>query len=193
MPKIPVLLIHGFFRQKHIFNKMYRHLSELDYEVHRFNLTPNNGTIGLDKLAEQIEQYVTKKFPVNQTFDLIGLSMGGLVSRYYLQKLGGIKRVRNFITISSPHQGTLTAYLLPLIACQQMRPNSDFLQDLNRDIHLLNQVNFFSLWTPYDFIIIPASSSQLNLGKTIKLSVFTHAMMVRSNQTINTISKILNS
>ncbi len=37
--------------------------------------------------------------------------MGGVVSRYYLQRLGGLARVRRFVTISSPHHGTVTAYL----------------------------------------------------------------------------------
>ena len=40
---------------------------------------------------------------------LIGHSMGGLVSRYYVEALGGWKHCRALITIGSPHRGALGA------------------------------------------------------------------------------------
>lgn len=191
MKRNPVLLIHGIFRQKGIFNKMSSYLSSLGWEVHRFNLEPNNALIGIDKLALQISDYVEKNFSSSQPFDLVGLSMGGLVSRYYVQRLGGINRVQRLITISSPHQGTFMAYLLPFPGCVQMRPGSAFLEELNQDIEVLEQVNFTSLWTPYDFIIVPANSSQLGVGQEVKLSVFAHAMMARDNKSLAAVAEAL--
>jgi triacylglycerol lipase len=38
--------------------------------------------------------------------DLIGHSMGGVVGRYYVQLGGGDGKVRNLITLGSPHHGT---------------------------------------------------------------------------------------
>lgn len=189
----PVLLVHGFLIDMRVFNKMSAYLTALDKQVHRFNLETNYGNLGLDKLAEQISNYVAKNFPPSQKFDLIGLSMGGLVSRYYLQKLGGSDRVERFITISSPHKGTLMAHFLPLTSCVQMRPNSEFLQDLNRDLKPLTKVNYTCLWTPYDFIIVPPESSLLGIGKEIKLEVFTHRMMVRDDRTFQAIAEVLNT
>jgi triacylglycerol lipase len=89
----PVLLIHGFLVKQSVFNRLYAYLKSLGWEVHRFNLNPNDGKIGLDKLAIQIDNYVEENFSPNQPIDLVGLSMGGLVSRYYVQRLGGIKRI----------------------------------------------------------------------------------------------------
>jgi pimeloyl-ACP methyl ester carboxylesterase len=40
---------------------------------------------------------------------LIGHSMGGLVSRYFLECLGGWKSTRTLITLGTPHQGSLNA------------------------------------------------------------------------------------
>lgn len=39
-------------------------------------------------------------------FDLIGHSNGGLVSRYYIENLGGDEHVRKLITIDTPHYGS---------------------------------------------------------------------------------------
>ncbi len=58
MNRNPVLLIHGIFRKKGIFNKMSAYLTSLGWEVHRFNLKPNNATLELDKLALQIGVYL---------------------------------------------------------------------------------------------------------------------------------------
>ncbi len=189
--KNPVLLIHGFFRKKSIFNKMYAYLTSLGWEVHRIDLSPGNATVGLDKLALQVADYIERAFRDSQPIDLIGLSMGGLVTRYYVQKLGGIKKVERFITISAPHNGTYLAYSLPIPGCIQMQPESAFLQDLNRDVEILKQLNFTSLWTPYDFIIVPPESSKLGVGKEVKLTVFSHAMMVRDSSSLEAIRDAL--
>ena len=121
--------------------------------------------------------------------------MGGIVSRYYLQRLGGIKRVQRFITISSPHHGTWTAYLYVRPGTLQMRPNCKFLQDLNQDIDQLNQLNFTSIWTPYDAIIIPPNSSQVPVGEEIQVNILLHHWMVQDLQCfqsiVNTLSKPL--
>ena len=183
----PVLLIHGIFDTIGIFDQMSRYLKNLGWDVYSLNLVPNYGILGLDKLAKQVDDYISKTFPPNQPLDLIGFSMGGIVSRYYVQRLGGIDRVKRFITISSPHNGTLTAYALNLAAPKQMRPKSDFLEDLNQDIALLEKINFTSIWTPYDAMILPAISSQVPVGRDIKINVLLHAWMVSDEKVLKVI------
>ncbi len=43
-------------------------------------------------------------------FDLIGHSNGGLVSRFYVENLGGSAHIRKLITIDTPHYGSGIAY-----------------------------------------------------------------------------------
>jgi triacylglycerol lipase len=191
MKRNPVVLVHGFLVKKTVFDRMYTYLTARDWDVHRFDLIPSNGNRGLDKLALQVADYVEQNFPRSQAIDLVGLSMGGLVSRYYVQRLGGIDRVERFVTISAPHHGTLLAYTLPFLSCQQMRPNSKFLQDLNRDADVLKQLSFTSIWTPYDFIMIPPQTSLLGIGKEVKTSVFTHRMMAIDQQSLQAVATAL--
>jgi triacylglycerol lipase len=187
----PVLLVHGIFRKSGVFHQMSAYLTDLGWSVRAIDLTPNYGSIGLEELALQVSEYINKNFPANCPIDIVGLSMGGLVSRYYLQRLGGIDRVQRFVAISSPHNGTWMAYTLGGKACIQMRPNSDFLQDLNRDAKALDRLNFTSIWTPWDFIIVPATSSQMPVGKEVKLPVFAHAMMVRDSRSLQAVAEAL--
>ncbi|MDJ1182476.1 lipase family alpha/beta hydrolase [Roseofilum casamattae] len=187
----PVLLIHGIFRKAYVFDKMARFLDDRGWEVHRFNVVPNTSVVGLDRLALQIKDYVDTHFSPEQPIDLVGLSMGGLVSRYYLQRLGGIERVQRFITIASPHHGTYLAYFLPFIGCVQMRPGSNFLKDLNQDAQQLDRLQFTSIRTDYDFVIIPANSSHMPVGRNLKIPVFPHAMMVRSDRTLAIVENAL--
>ncbi len=191
MQRYPVLLIHGIFRQSYVFNQLCPYLTQLGFEVHRFNLTPHNGEVGIDELAVQIKDYVEREFPAHQQFQLVGFSMGGLVSRYYLQRLGGLNRVKRFITLSSPHNGTWTAYFKHVPGCIQMRPGSDFLRDLNRDIEVLAQVDFLSLWTPFDLLIIPASSAILPIGTATRLWVWMHDRMTWHPTAMAAIAKSL--
>ena len=53
---------------------------------------------------------------------IVAFSMGGIVSRQYLQHLGGAARCENFITISSPHHGTALGWVYPTLGAAQMRP-----------------------------------------------------------------------
>jgi len=181
----PVILIHGIWDTETIFSKMSAHLTQLGWCVHSLNLTPNDGSLGLDSLAKQLADYISETFDPQQPLDIVGYSMGGIVSRYYVQRLGGINRVQRFITISSPHRGTLTAYSLPLPGYLDMRPDSRLLRDLNQDVTVLKRINFTSMWTPFDIMIVPSNSSQLPVGKEVKLNVLLHRQMVTELLSIN--------
>ena len=181
----PVILIHGIWDTKSIFSQMSARLTELGWAVHSLNLTPNDGSLGLDSLAKQLAEYISETFDPEQTLDIVGYSMGGIVSRYYVQRLGGINRVQRFITISSPHKGTLTAYSLALPGYLDMRPDSGLLRDLNQDVTVLKRINFTSMWTPFDIMIVPSNSSQMPVGKEVKLNVMLHRQMVTETQSIN--------
>ncbi len=187
----PVLLIHGIFRKSGIFYKMSAYLRDLGWSVYTLDLSPHWGNASIDELAQQMADYIDKNFEPQQPLDIVGLSMGGLVTRYYLQRLGGMNRVQRFIAISSPHSGTWTAYTLWGKGCIQMRPNSEFLEDLNRDATVLGKLNFTSIWTDWDFIIVPASSSQISAAKEVKLSVFAHAMMARDSSSLKAVAEAL--
>lgn len=187
----PVLLVHGIFDTGRVFDKMIPYLQQRGWMVYDLDLVPNNGHASLDELAQQVADYVDTTFSPKQPLDLVGFSMGGIVSRYYVQRLGGINHVQRFITLAAPNNGTWVAWCHPGFGCIQMRPNSPFLQDLNRDAAMLEQINFTSIWTPYDLMIMPANSSQMPVGREVKVPVLTHAAMLTDSRSLTAVAEAL--
>jgi triacylglycerol lipase len=175
----PVFLVHGIDDTIALFSHMTPYLERGGLSVHSLNLSPNNGDAALPDLAQQLDAHVRTTSPRDEVIDLVGFSMGGLISRYYLQRLGGIRRVRNFVTIGTPHRGTWTAFLRANPGAHNMRPKSAFLSDLNRDIEMLERVSFTSIWTPLDLMIVPATSSRVPVGRSIQVRTLAHPLLVR--------------
>lgn len=189
----PVLLIHGIDDTAAVFWKMKPYLEKQGWVVDGLDLAPNNGSVGLDQLAQQVADYVEKSFAPDQPLDLVGFSMGGIISRYYVQRLNGLERVQRFITIASPHQGTWAAYFRNNSGCLQMRPGSFFLSSLNEDKAQLEQLNFTSIWTPFDMMILPASSSQLFVGREVKIQVLSHPGMLTDLTSLKAVAAALSA
>ncbi|MEM1279730.1 MAG: alpha/beta fold hydrolase [Cyanobacteria bacterium P01_H01_bin.152] len=190
----PVLLIHGIDDTAEIFCPLKAYLSDRGWQdVHTLDLQPNNGDIGLDQLAMQVQEYVDRMLSTSPEIDLVGFSMGGIVARYYLQRLGGLQRVRRFVTLSSPHNGTWTGYLRANPGAKQMRPNSNFLMDLNQTVDELTKVEFTSVWTPFDLMIVPSNSSELPVGRMIQLPILAHPYMVSDARSLATLSDLLSN
>ncbi len=189
----PVLLVHGIWDTGKVFRRMIPYLNEGGWKVYDLDLVPNHGVKGLDDLAQQVANKVEATFGLEQPFDLLGFSMGGIVSRYYVQRLGGIKRVKRFITLSAPNHGTTIAYFNQGLGCVQMRPSSGLLKDLNSDVAMLSQINFTSIWTPFDAMIVPADSSKMPVGENVVVPVLTHAWMLTDSKSLNAIATALSA
>src|SRR6188474_1255877 len=135
----PVVLVHGIHSDANCMRRLGKYLRAQGREVHTPSLTPCTGMVPIERLAEQLAAFTDQHLP-GKKFDLVAFSMGGLVSRYYVQRLGGAKRVEHLVTMATPHQGTRLAFLHPGAGARQMRPRSLFLQDLEKDAHLLKDV-----------------------------------------------------
>ncbi|MDJ0737731.1 MAG: lipase [Nostocaceae cyanobacterium] len=189
--KNPVILIHGFYSTASDLDELAKYLRNLGWIIYEINLTPNTGELELECLAQQLADFVEKKFVQNQLIDIVAFSMGGIITRYYLQRLGGINYVQRFVTIACPHYGTWTAYLCPRVACLQLRPRSNFLQDLNSDISMLKHISFTSIWAPFDLMVVPANSAKIPIGENVNILVLHHAWVVRNRCIFQAISTAL--
>lgn len=187
----PVLLVHGIWDTGTRFRRMRPYLEHAGLLVHSIDLVPNNGKVSLTELALQLDAYVRETFTDGGAINIVGFSMGGLVSRYYIQRLGGIRRVRKFVTLGTPHRGTWTAFVTANPGMRDMRPRSAFLEDLNRDIEMLDRVSFTSIWTPLDLMIVPANSSQVSVGRCIQVRSLAHPLLVRDRGVLQVVLEIL--
>jgi triacylglycerol lipase len=190
-----VLIVHGIWDSAVRIAPLATALRARGFkEVHAFDLLPNDGRARIEHLAEQVAREVAvlcKDQPTPQ-LDLVGFSMGALVARYYLQRLGGKQRVRRFVSISGPHAGTLTAYGLPFAGVRQMRPNSVLLRELQLDPDPFGAVQVHCLLTPWDLMILPSRSGILPGAHSVhSLPVRLHRWMLTDPRVVERVAALL--
>ena len=185
-----VVLVPGFFDRARKMAPMARFLSRRGFEAHAVAPQPSSGRIGLEAQARQLAAFADGPL-AGRPFDLVGFSMGGLVARVYVQRLGGAARVGRLVTLSSPHRGTVTARAWPGPAACEMEPGSALLRELNADAQMLERHGFTSLWTPFDLMIVPAPSSRLGVGREVRLPVLAHPLMVTDRRALAAVAEAL--
>jgi pimeloyl-ACP methyl ester carboxylesterase len=138
----PVLLLYGLLSTRRSCQLLERRLRRDGYGVFSIDLGGLGGafnTHSIDESAERVRDKVERlyaRYPLGP-LSIIGHSKGGLIGRYYIERLGGDGRVRTLITLGTPHQGTPSAYLgcatvgwfAPSV--WQMTPRSAFIRRLN--------------------------------------------------------------
>ena len=174
----PVILVHGIKDDARKMEPLAKILRTEGREAYPITFAPSWGELGIEHLATQLKTDIDQLFPPDQILDFAASSMGGLVCRYYLQRLGGLERAGRFVTISTPHRGSWLAHFLFNPGGRQMRPNSPFLRDLTRDAARLQAIRFTSLWTPLDAMILPPASSVIPEARCRKLWCLAHPLMV---------------
>jgi triacylglycerol lipase len=186
-----VVLVHGILEDGTAFNSLRRRLETHGIQCHVPQLKPNDAREGIDKLAETLKEDIDAEFGPDARFAMVGFSMGGLVSRHYLQNLGGAERCDSFITVSSPHHGTKMAYTYPGKGARQMRPGSPFLRNLEDTEHRLGDIPVVSYRTPMDLIILPTDSSVWKRAENHSHPVILHPLMLHSKPVLDDIEKRL--
>lgn len=186
-----VILAHGIFDTERVFKRLIRALKAQGFNPQAIRFRPNTGRGGLPRLAQQLADFVEEHRRDDEKVLLVGFSMGGIVSRYYLQRLGGLNKVARFIAVSSPHHGTQVGRIALNKGARELRPGSALLTDLKRDAETLLKVNVACLWTPYDLMIIPAQSCVLGYGPDYAFKVPLHALMIKNAKVIAKIGKLL--
>lgn len=144
-------------------------------------LTPSDGRTGLDDLAQQLKRYIDNNIEYKRDFSIIGFSMGAMITRFYLQRLGGFNTTQQFFSVCGPHKGSLWSYFYPGKGTKQMRPGSAFLRELNDSVDCLCNMEIYSYWTPFDLVIMPPTSSIWHIAQNIKINALCHPCML-SNQ-----------
>lgn len=181
MSAIRAVLVHGILDTGRVFRNLAGHLSARGVECLMPSLSPNDGRHGLGVLAEQLKRRVDAAFGPDDPINLVGFSMGGLISRCYLQDLGGHRRTRRFFAISVPFAGTLWSNLgVGGRGVQEMRPGSAFLAGVERGTDRLKGMEIVSYWTPFDLVIVPPMSSVWPRAQNVRILAPCHPCMLSS-------------
>lgn len=180
--------MHGIWDDGARFDVMRRALERRGHTVRAIDLRPNDGSVSVEQMAEQVDGAARA---LGSAIDLVGFSMGALVSRFWIQRGEGRARVRRFVSISGPHHGTATAYALPLAGVRQMRPGSALLRSLARDPDPWGDVDVHTVWTPMDLMILPPRSSRLPGATEHSIPVPLHRWMITDRRVVERVAGIL--
>lgn len=190
----PVILVHGIWDSAQRIAPLSRGLAARGVSpVASIDLVPAWGSAKLEDLTDQLAAFVSRTCAAHgaERCDLVGFSMGALVARAFLQLRGGVACTRSFVSISGPHRGTLTAYGLPFAGVRQMRPGSAFLRALGDDVSGLD-LPVHCLYTPYDALIVPATSAVLRGAASVhRLPVALHRWMLRDRRVHDLVARLL--
>ena len=170
-PKGKVVLVHGIFDTRIGLPSLYEAIVDDGYECLMPSLKPVDGRDGLEPMARQLQVEIDRKWGSSCEFSLVAFSMGGLISRYYLQELGGASRCQGLYTIAPPHNGSYVAYLYPGRGTSQMRPESEFLFQLKRSEHVYDtlEIPTTSYRSAVDIVMIPLESPVWHRGDNVRL------------------------
>ncbi len=195
----PILFLHGWTGTEHIWYTMTERFKNDGWNdttlfAYTFNNTWDSSEQANINNAQQIEGWVDQI--LNQTgaerVDLVGHSMGGLSSRYYIKFLGGINKVDDYVCMGSP-QHAITG------ASGVFQPNNTFIFNLNEgdetpggflndaigarvdpvsgvvynSTHVLGNLSYTSIYSTGD-TICPYITSPLDGANNIELSVIGH-------------------
>ncbi|MZD09395.1 alpha/beta fold hydrolase [Streptomyces sp. SID5785] len=156
----PVLLLHGFIDNRSVFVLLRRALSEHGTRhLESLNYSPLTSDVraAAALLGRQVEELCERTG--QERIDIVGHSLGGLIARYYVQRLGGDRRVRTVVTLGTPHSGTRVAPFAdahPIV--RQMRPGSSVVEEL-REPAPGCRTRFVSFWSDLDQIMVPLETA----------------------------------
>jgi triacylglycerol lipase len=158
----PILLVHGIIDNHSIFTLLQRALRRRGFATvssYDYGLLTRDIPAAAALLGEAIE-----KLAANSGYErvhVVGHSLGGLIARYYVQRLGGDARVHTLVTLGTPHSGTEVARplrMLPLL--DQLTPGSAVLRELAEPASDC-RTRFLVFASDLDHLVRPTSNARL--------------------------------
>ena len=148
-----VVMIHGFMGNHSNLLPLasYLRLQRDGARVLSFNY---NAALGVGGAAIALKAFLREHVRGGR-IDFVCHSLGGVVARYYLQLLGGTRRVDHCVTLGTPHRGTYNAYWLPSRIGRELRPDSALMQQLESSRSAAAPVQFTSIVAGSDTIVVP--------------------------------------
>jgi hypothetical protein len=158
--RIPVVLVHGLVDNRSVFSVMTRSLRRRGFShVCTWNYSPLLTDIarGAADLGDQIERICEQTG--HDRLHVVGHSLGGLISRYYVQRQGGDRRVASLVTLGTPHAGSVWAHagLTPLI--RQLRPGSSVIRELQEPAPGCT-TPVTAVYSDLDQMVVPSTSGR---------------------------------
>lgn len=201
--KLPTVLMHGILSNANNMNQLKNYL------INEFNINVivpeigngiyNSINLPLETQGKMLCMQLNTYEELSNGFNFIGISQGGILGRYYIEKCNGYK-VNNFITIVTPHGGVYKPGIGKFINLYneyarnlsfssywrdpynyEIYKSTTLLADLNNEINLtessnnmknfLSIQNFIMVYSENDDIITPPESGKFSMYQVNTLNI----------------------
>ncbi len=190
----PLILVHGLWDNPNVFSDLVRKLEGYDMPLMTPHLPHRLGRVPLKRLAQNLNVQIIERWGIETCVDILGFSMGGLISRIWLQQLGGSRRTHRFISVGCPHRGTYTAQLVPswlLPGVADMKRGSPLISELDNDLLSIGDVTCSSFFSYWDLMVIPGWEAVLPMGEQRPLSVRSHRNLISHPVALDTLVNVI--
>src|SRR5512142_3174790 len=158
----PILLLHGVIGNRSSFvvlrrllrRRGFHRLVAVNYQVLTHDVRSAAGL-----LAGQVT--ALSEATGSERIHIVAHSLGGVIARYYIQRLGGDAQVHTLVTLGSPHRGTTAAGLVPHPVGRQLRPGSDLISELAEPAPAC-RTRFVAFWSDLDLLMLPKHAAQVS-------------------------------
>lgn len=124
---------------------------------------------------------------------VVAHSLGGIVTRTFAEQQGGGAQLRTLVAIGSPLAGTYRASGHWGASSQQMKPGSDFLEELGPP-RPPDGVRYHSIWSHSDGMVVPADSGSLQgAGEELELEDAGHLTPLLQARVADAVSRWLDA
>lgn len=189
---VPVVLVHGLACNGAVWSRFKRALARRGLGAcYTLNLEPVAGDIDgyAKQLVARVESVCARR-GVDKVM-LVGHSMGGLVARAYLQKLGGARRVLGLVTLGTPHHGSALASEGRMPNVTQMAIGNPWLTDLNRSEREPAPATIVSIYSLHDNLVKPQRSSRLAHAENIEMNGIGHLSLLYSDVVVDRVAQAI--
>lgn len=193
----PIVLVHGTVEnQKSNWSALAPELKNAGYCVYTFNYGDGLFTLGqfygldsMTKSGSELKSFVDKVrfWSGASKVDLVGHSQGGLLLRYYIQKLGGAAKVKNAVALAATNNGTTLSGFASLAkdypdlasvfvfswckSCADQITGSAFINSVNAGGGTSPGVTYTNIATKYDEISTPYTTAFLTGSNVTNITV----------------------
>lgn len=175
----PVILVHGTFGdRKHLLEQLSKSIKAKGFCVYSLDYG-NRATRDIVGSAKQLKSFTRRVLRSTGAakVSMVGHSQGGMMPRYFIKFLGGVRIVDDLVGIAPSNHGTSltgagSAPANPLTdifgmlcrSCLQQGAGSDFLRRLNAGDETPGRVSYTQITTRYDEVVVPHTSGYLERG-----------------------------
>jgi pimeloyl-ACP methyl ester carboxylesterase len=177
----PVLLVHGYAMGRANFLVLANRLSLaglgpfIGFEYWTLGgVAPASGRLGAF-----VEELCARTGAAQ--VDIIGHSMGGMVARHWVAAGGGAARVRNLVTIGSPHHGTPLARFGIGRTAIELDADSEFVRDLAAR-PVPRSVRVTAIWSRADGLVSGRDSALLAGAEILEYENLGHLSLLASRR-----------